>query len=50
MKITLKFTITQLKIIKMVNFDSKYVLTYKFSPYGNSFLKIEKNSFLFFTD
>jgi hypothetical protein len=45
MKITLKFTITQLKITKMVNFDTKYVLSYKFSPNGNTFLKIEKNSF-----
>jgi hypothetical protein len=45
MKITSQFRITPLKITKLVNFDTKYVLTYNFSPSGNTFLKIEKNSF-----
>jgi hypothetical protein len=43
MEITLKLTITPLKITKVINFHSQYVFTYTFSLHGDTFLKIEKN-------
>jgi hypothetical protein len=42
-EITLKLTVTPLKITKVIIFHSQYVFTDTFSLNGDTFLKIRKN-------